>query len=252
MSGKSLPHAMAMLVPESFNDKNPISDSLKAFYEYHSMLMEPWDGPATLLFSDGQYAGGMLDRNGLRPARYTITSDGQMVIASETGVLDIAPDNIKARGRLRPGKMLMVDTKSGQIFYDNELKENLANAFPYREWLNKNCSNLDDISSGRSVSNQIANLETLLTTFGYSVEDIDNLIIPMANEGKEPVSSMGNDVTLAAFSKKPQRLFNYFRQQFAQVTNPPIDPIREELVMSLTGYLGAIHQNLLDEIPGLS
>lgn len=252
MSGKSLPHAMAMLVPESFNDKNPISDSLKAFYEYHSMLMEPWDGPATLLFSDGQYAGGMLDRNGLRPARYTITHDGQMIIASETGVLEIAPEKIKARGRLRPGKMLMVDTKSGQIFYDNELKENLARAFPYRNWLNKNCSNLDVISSGRSVNNEISTLETLMTTFGYSVEDIENLIIPMANEGKEPVSSMGNDVSLAAFSKKPQRLFNYFRQQFAQVTNPPIDPIREELVMSLTGYLGAIRQNLLDEIPGLS
>ena len=252
MSGKSLPHAMAMLVPESFNDKNPISDGLKAFYEYHSMLMEPWDGPATLLFSDGQYAGGMLDRNGLRPARYTITHDGQMIIASETGVLEIAPEKIKARGRLRPGKMLMVDTKTGQIFYDDELKKTLADAFPYRDWLNKNCSNLEEISSGRSVNNDIANLETLLTSFGYSVEDIENLIIPMANEGKEPISSMGNDVSLAAFSEKPQRLFNYFRQQFAQVTNPPIDPIREELVMSLTGYLGAIHQNLLDQIPGLS
>ncbi|WP_436416611.1 glutamate synthase large subunit [Petrimonas sp.] len=252
MSGKSLPHAMAMLVPESFNDKNPISDELKAFYEYHSMLMEPWDGPATLLFSDGQYAGGMLDRNGLRPARYTITKDGQMIIASETGVLEIAPENIHSRGRLRPGKMLMVDTKTGQIFYDNELKKTLADAFPYRDWLNKNCSNLDVISSGRSVSNEISNLETLLTAFGYSVEDVENLIVPMGNEGKEPVSSMGNDVSLSAFSDKPQRLFNYFRQQFAQVTNPPIDPIREELVMSLTGYLGAIHQNLLDEIPGLS
>ena len=252
MSGKSLPHAMAMLVPESFNDKNPISDGLKAFYEYHSMLMEPWDGPAALLFSDGQFAGGMLDRNGLRPARYTITTDDQMIIASETGVLEIAPEKIKSRGRLRPGKMLMVNTKSGQIFYDNELKETLASAFPYRDWLNKNSSNLDDITSGRSVNNAMSNIENYLTAFGYSVEDIESLIIPMASEGKEPVSSMGNDVSLACFSDKPQRLFNYFRQQFAQVTNPPIDPIREELVMSLTGYVGAIHQNILDEIPGLS
>ncbi|MBP1637957.1 MAG: gltB, partial [Bacteroidetes bacterium] len=252
MSGKSLPHAMAMLVPESFNDKNPISDGLKAFYEYHSMLMEPWDGPATLLFSDGRYAGGMLDRNGLRPARYTITNDDRMIIASETGTIDLEATNIKARGRLRPGKMLIVDTKTGQIFYDNELKDSLANAFPYRDWLNKNCSNLDVISSGRSVNNDISNYETLLTTFGYSVEDLDRLIIPMAYEGKEPISSMGNDVTLAAFSNKPQRLFNYFRQQFAQVTNPPIDPIREELVMSLTGYVGSVHQNLLEQIPELS
>jgi len=252
MSGKSLPHAMAMLVPESFNDKNPISDELKAFYEYHSMLMEPWDGPATLLFSDGRFAGGMLDRNGLRPARYTITNDGCMIIASETGTIYLEASNIKARGRLRPGKMLIVDTRTGQIFYDNELKDGLAKAFPYRDWLNKNCSNLDVISSGRSVNNDIQNYETLLTAFGYSVEDIHNLIIPMANEGKEPVSSMGNDVTLAAFSTKPQRLFNYFRQQFAQVTNPPIDPIREELVMSLTGYVGSVHQNLLEQIPELS
>lgn len=252
MSGKTLPHALAMLIPESFNDKNPISDNLKAFYEYHSMLMEPWDGPAAILFSDGRYAGGMLDRNGLRPARYTITNDDRMIIASETGVLDIEPENIKARGRLKPGKMLIVDTKSGKIYSDKELKESLASAFPYREWLNKNCVNLEELSSGRSVNNDIPGIETLLTTFGYTVEDVDRLIIPMANEGKEPTSSMGNDVTLAAFSNKPQRLFNYFRQQFAQVTNPPIDPIREELVMSLTGYLGAIHQNLLEEIPELS
>jgi glutamate synthase (NADPH/NADH) large chain len=252
MSGKSLPHALAMLVPESFNDKNPISDGLKAFYEYHSMLMEPWDGPATLLFSDGRFAGGMLDRNGLRPARYTITNDDRMIIASETGTIELEASNIKARGRLRPGKMLIVDTKTGQIFHDNELKDGLAKAFPYRDWLNKNCSNLDVISSGRSVNNDISNYETLMTAFGYSVEDIEKLILPMADEGKEPTSSMGNDVTLAAFSNKPQRLFNYFRQQFAQVTNPPIDPIREELVMSLTGYVGSVHQNLLEQIPELS
>lgn len=252
MSGKSLPHAMAMLVPESFNDKNPIPNSLKAFYEYHSMLMEPWDGPATLLFSDGRYAGGMLDRNGLRPARYTITHEGVMIIASETGTIEFDASDIKSRGRLKPGKMIIVDTYTGKIYSDKEVKAELANAFPYREWLNKNSINLDDISSGRSVTNGISNYETLLKIFGYSVEDINMLINPMASDAKEPVSSMGNDVTIAPFCEKPQRLFNYFRQQFAQVTNPPIDPIREELVMSLTGYIGAINQNFLEEIPEMS
>ena len=252
MSGKTLPHAMSMLVPESFNDKNPISDGLKAFYEYHSMMMEPWDGPATLLYSDGRFAGGMLDRNGLRPARYTITHDGMMVIASETGTIEFEPSNIKERGRLKPGKMLLVDTLTGNIYHDEELKEELAHAFSYKEWLVNNCINIEEITSGRTVINEIANYETVLKIFGYSVEDIDLLINPMALEGKEPVSSMGNDVTLAPFSEKPQRMFNYFRQQFAQVTNPPIDSIREELVMSLTGYMGAIHQNVLEQIPEMS
>jgi glutamate synthase (NADPH) large chain len=246
MSGKSLPHAMAMLVPESWNKKNPISDNLRAFYEYNSTFMEPWDGPACLLFSDGRYAGGMLDRNGLRPARYLVTHDDTMVIASETGTIEFDPANIKAKGRLKPGKMLMVDTELGQIYYDNELKEGLAKAFPYREWLNQNCVNLDEISSGRSVKNELNNYQTLLNAFGYSKEDLERLILPMANDGYEPTSSMGNDVALSVFSDKPQRLFNYFRQQFAQVTNPPIDPIREELVMSLTGYIGSVNQNLLE------
>jgi len=249
MSGKSLPHAMAMLVPESWNKKNPISDNLRAFYEYHSTFMEPWDGPATLLFSDGRYAGGMLDRNGLRPARYLVTHDDIMIIASETGTIEFEPTRIKAKGRLKPGKMLMVDTELGQIFYDNELKEGLAKAFPYREWLDRNCINLDDITSGRSVKNELNDYQTLLHAFGYSKEDVERLILPMANDGFEPTSSMGNDVALSVFSDKPQRLFNYFRQQFAQVTNPPIDPIREELVMSLTGYIGSVHQNLLQAAP---
>jgi glutamate synthase (NADPH/NADH) large chain len=246
MSGKSLPHAMAMLVPESWNSKNPISDDLRAFYEYHSTFMEPWDGPATLLFSDGRYAGGMLDRNGLRPARYLVTHDDLMIIASETGTIDIEPSRIKAKGRLKAGKMIMIDTELGQIFYDKELKDGLAKAFPYRNWLNKNCINLDNISSGRSVKNDLINYQTLLNAFGYSKEDLERLILPMANDGYEPTSSMGNDAALSVFSDKPQRLFNYFRQQFAQVTNPPIDPIREELVMSLTGFVGSVHQNLLE------
>jgi len=249
MSGKSLPHALAMMVPESWNDKNPISRDLKAFYEYHSILMEPWDGPATILFSDGRYAGGLLDRNGLRPARYLITHNDIMVVASETGVLPFEPSEVKERGRLKPGKMLMVDTETGTIQYDPELKESLAKAYPYRQWLNKNRILLDDISSGRSTKYSVENYTQLLKAFGYYKEDIEKLIVPMALEGKEPTGSMGNDVPLAALSDKEYRLFSYFRQLFAQVTNPPIDPIREELVMSLAGYIGSIDKNILEPLP---
>lgn len=249
MSGKSLPHALAMMIPESWNDKNPISDDLKAFYEYHSLFMEPWDGPATILFSDGRYAGGLLDRNGLRPARYLITHSDMMIIASETGVLPIEPSEVRERGRLRPGKMLMIDTEEGTIQYDAELKEDLAKAYPYRQWLSKNRISLDDISSGRTIKYGVDDYEKLLKTFGYYKEDIEKIIMPMAAEGKEPTASMGNDTPVAVLSDKPQRLFNYFRQLFAQVTNPPIDPIREELVMSLAGYIGSVHKNILEPIP---
>ncbi len=251
MSGMSLPHALAMLVPESWNAKNPISDELKAFYEYHSILMEPWDGPATLLFTDGRYAGGMLDRNGLRPARYLITNGGVMVVASEAGVLPFDASEIKERGRLQPGKMLMVDTHEGKVFYDTELKETLASAYPYREWLSKNRIVLSDISSGRTVKQSVEDLPELMREFGYTLEDIERIIIPMGREGKEPVGSMGNDTPLAVLSDKPQLLFNYFRQLFAQVTNPPIDPIREELVMSLSLYIGCQETNLLEPSPDL-
>jgi glutamate synthase (NADPH/NADH) large chain len=251
MSGKSLPHALAMLIPESWNDKNPISNDLKAFYEYHSILMEPWDGPATLLFSDGRYAGGLLDRNGLRPARYLITKDDMIVVASEVGVIPIDPAQVKEKGRLKPGKMLMIDTEKGEVYYDAELKETLAAAHPYREWLNKNRISLDGISSGRTVKYNVEGLEKQLAVFGYSKEDLEKLMIPMADEGKEPISSMGNDTPLAVLSNQPQLLFTYFRQLFAQVTNPPIDPIREELVMSLTLYIGAQDGNLLEPSPEL-
>ena len=244
-SGMSLPHAMSMLVPESFNEKNPISEDLKAFYEYHSILMEPWDGPAALLFSDGRYAGGMLDRNGLRPARYLITKDDMMVVASEVGVMDFEANQIKEKGRLQPGKILLVDTQKGEIYYDGELKKQLAEAKPYRTWLTNNRVELDELKSGRKVENKVPNYERLLRTFNFSGEDIERIIIPMASSGAEPVSSMGNDTPLAVLSSKPQLLFNYFRQQFAQVTNPPIDPIREELVMSLDEYIGAVGNNIL-------
>ena len=245
MSGLSLPHAMAMLIPESFNDKNPISEDLKAFYEYHSILMEPWDGPAALLFSDGRYAGGMLDRNGLRPARYLITKNDMMVVASEAGVISFEPESIKEKGRLQPGKILLIDTQEGQIYYDAQLKEQLASAKPYRQWLSSNRIELDALRSGRKVSNAISDYERKLRAFGFTREDIERTITPMCINGNEPIASMGNDTPLAVLSEKPQLLFNYFRQQFAQVTNPPIDPIREELVMSLTEYIGAVGNNIL-------
>ena len=240
MSGMSLPQAMAILVPESFNDKNPISEDLKAFYEYHSILMEPWDGPAALLFSDGRYAGGMLDRNGLRPSRYTITKQGVMVVASEVGVMDFEPGDVVSKGRLQPGKILLVDTQEGKIYYDGEIKEQLAKAHPYRKWLSENRVQLEKLKSGRHVPNSVDHLEQRLAQFGFGQEDIDRTIIPMSTTGQEPVAAMGNDTPLAVLSEKPQVLFNYFRQQFAQVTNPAIDPIREELVMSLTEYIGAV------------
>lgn len=244
-SGLSLPHAMAMLVPESFNELNPISEELKAFYEYHSILMEPWDGPAALLFSDGRYAGGMLDRNGLRPARYLITNDNMMLVSSEVGVMDFDPNRIKEKGRLEPGKLLLVDTEKGEIFYDGELKKRLAEALPYRTWLANNRVELGELKSGRKVSNVVPDYSKMLRVFGYGREDVERILIPMCTSGAEPVGSMGNDTPLAVLSDKPQLLYNYFRQQFAQVTNPPIDPIREELVMSLTEYIGAVGEHIL-------
>ena len=245
MSGLSLPHAIAMLIPESFNDKNPISEELKSFYEYHSILMEPWDGPAALLFSDGRYAGGMLDRNGLRPARYLITKNDMMVVASEAGVISFEPETIKEKGRLQPGKILLVDTQEGKIYYDAQLKEQLASDKPYRQWLSANRIELDTLRSGRKVSNAVTDYDRKLRAFGFTREDIEKIITPMCTSGNEPISSMGNDTPLAVLSDKPQLLYNYFRQQFAQVTNPPIDPIREELVMSLTEYIGAVGNNIL-------
>lgn len=245
ISGLSLPHALAMLIPESFNDKNPISDDLKAFYEYHSILMEPWDGPAAILFSDGRYAGGMLDRNGLRPARYLITTDDRLICASEAGVLDVDPTLIKEKGRLQPGKILLVDTLEGRIYRDKEIKATLAKEKPYREWLTNNRIELHTLKSGRHIDNSTEKYNCKLRAFNYTREDIEKIIIPMCTNGVEPTASMGNDTPLAILSQQPQLLFNYFRQQFAQVTNPAIDPIREELVMSLTEYIGAVGTNIL-------
>ena len=246
MSGLSLPHAMAVMIPESFNDKNPISEDLKAFYEYHSILMEPWDGPAALLFSDGRYAGGMLDRNGLRPARYTITKNDTMVVASEVGVMDFEPSEIAEKGRLQPGKILLIDTQTGNIYYDGEIKERLASEHPYRQWLNTNRIQLEKIHSGRKVDNAVPDLLRKEVEFGYGAEDVDNTIIPMCTSAQEPTAAMGNDTPLAVLSTRPQIFFNYFRQQFAQVTNPAIDSIRENLVMSLSEYVGRVGSGILN------
>jgi glutamate synthase (NADPH/NADH) large chain len=246
MSGLSLPHAMAVMIPESFNDKNPISEDLKAFYEYHSILMEPWDGPAALLFSDGRYAGGMLDRNGLRPARYTITKNDMMVVASEVGVMDFDPTEIAEKGRLQPGKILLIDTQEGKIYYDGEIKERLATAHPYRQWLSTNRIQLEKLRSGRKVENSVDNLVRHEMMFGFGEEDVDGTIVPMCTKGQEPTASMGNDTPLAVLSNRPQTFFNYFRQQFAQVTNPAIDSIRENLVMSLIEYVGRVGTGILN------
>jgi glutamate synthase (NADPH) large chain len=250
LTGKSLPHALSMLIPESWNDKNPIPDSLKAYYEYHSTIMEPWDGPASIVFSDGRYIGGTLDRNGLRPSRYIITKNDLIVMGSEVGVQVFPPEQIREKGRLKPGKILLVDTKFGIIVPDDELKRQLTERNPYGNWLRENRIDLEDIRVKERVPTSLGeHYEKFLQAFGYSKEDIDFLIKPMTIEGQEPVSSMGNDTPLAVMSDKPQRLFNYFRQHFAQVTNPPIDPIREGLVMSLTNYIGSVSKNLLSESP---
>lgn len=245
MSGMSLPHAMAILVPESFNDKNPISEDLKAFYEYYSILMEPWDGPAALLFTDGRFAGGLLDRNGLRPCRYTITKQGLMIVASEVGVMDFAPADVVEKGRLQPGKIIMVDTQEGKVYYDGEIKERLAGEHPYHKWINTNCIQLERLKSGRRVDNSVPDIARRMAAFGMLEDDVQNTIVPMCTQGAEPIGAMGNDLAMAVLSRKPQHLFNYFRQQFAQVTNPAIDPIREELVMSLTEHIGRVGTGIL-------
>ncbi|RLD70098.1 MAG: glutamate synthase large subunit [Bacteroidetes bacterium] len=250
MSGKSIPYAMSILIPESWNQKNPISPELKAFYQYHSTFMEPWDGPASLIFSDGRYIGGMLDRNGLRPSRFVITKDDLMVMGSEVGVQSFEPAEIREKGRLKPGKIILVDVQEGKIYRDDELKAQLATEHPYLDWIGKNMVSLEDIQIGNVVAPGLGeSYKQYLTSFNYSREDIETIIKPMAESAMEPIGSMGNDVPTTVLSKKPYRLFSYFKQLFAQVTNPAIDPIREEMVMTLTGYLGSLQTNVLDTTP---
>ena len=250
-AGYSIPHALSMLVPESYKEGNPLNHKLKSFYEYHSIFMEPWDGPATIIFSDGRYAGGMLDRNGLRPCRYLVTKGGMLVMASETGVCDIPSDQIASKGRLRPGKIMMVDTLKGKILRDEEIKAVLSDAHPYSEWLHSGRIVLKNIHSGRKVEHSLPDYQRLLRAFNYSKEDVDRIIVPMATESAEPLYAMGDDTPLSVLSEKPQRFFNYFKQKFAQVTNPPIDSIRESTVMSLTSYIGAVKGDILTPSPDL-
>jgi len=249
MTGRSLPHSLCMMIPESFNQKNPIPESLKAFYEYHSTIMEPWDGPASMVFSDGRYIGGTLDRNGLRPSRYIITKNNLIVMGSEVGVQTFKADEIKEKGRLRPGKILLVDTQLGIIIPDEEVKDQLSRRNPYEMWLKENRMLMKDIKVKQRVPSYIENFDTYSKVFGYTKEDMYELIKPMSENAAEPTSSMGNDAPPAVFSDKPKRFFDYFKQMFAQVTNPPIDPIREGLVMALTNYIGSLHSNILDETP---
>ncbi|HEY7209937.1 MAG TPA: glutamate synthase large subunit, partial [Bryobacteraceae bacterium] len=249
MAGRSLPHVMAMLIPEAWDADTTMSAEKRAFYEYHASLMEPWDGPAAVAFTDGRVIGATLDRNGLRPARYLLTRDGLLVMASETGVLDFAPEEIEYKGRLQPGKMLLVDLEQKRIVPDEEIKHQLATRRPYGDWIRDNQINLEALPEPARV--QTADHETVLMRqrcFGYTDEDIRLLLTPMAADGQEAVGSMGIDTPLACLSDKPQSLFNYFKQLFAQVTNPPIDPIREELVMSLNSYIG-VERNILNETP---
>ncbi len=249
LCGRSLPHALCMMIPESFNDKNPIPESLKAFYEYHSTIMEPWDGPAAMVFSDGRYIGGTLDRNGLRPSRYIITKNDLIVMGSEVGVQTFSPGEVKEKGRLRPGKLLLVDTQLGIIIPDSEVKDQLSHRNPYQMWLRENRLMLEEIRVKQRVPSHMDDFEQYAKVFGYSKEDLYEIILPMAVQAAEPTSSMGNDTPPAIFSENPRRFFDYFKQNFAQVTNPPIDSIREGLVMSLTNYIGSLHSNILIETP---
>ncbi len=247
-TGRSLPHVMMMLIPEAWDGNEQMDPLKKAFYEFHATLMEPWDGPAAISFTDGKLVGAVLDRNGLRPLRYTITSDGRVIAASETGTLEIDESTVLRKGRLQPGKMLLIDTEHGKIITDEEIKQQIASRQPYGTWLENYKIRLGELAEPRLA---FANLSAdsvfrYQQVFGYSREDIDTIIKPMALDGKEPVGSMGTDVPLAILSDKPQHLSSYFKQFFAQVTNPPIDPIRERLVMSLAAFIGN-NGNLLDE-----
>ncbi|SNC64743.1 glutamate synthase (NADH) large subunit [Hymenobacter gelipurpurascens] len=247
-SGRSLPHVMMMLVPEAWDGNTQMDPLKKAFYEFHATFMAPWDGPAALLFTDGHMLGAMLDRNGLRPLRYSVTNDGRVVVASETGVLTIPDSIVEKKGRLQPGKMLLIDTVAGQIITDEELKAQAAARQPYGQWLDEYQIRLEELPEPRQVFSDLAADAVFKyhQVFGYTREDIDTLITPMALEGKEPIGSMGVDIPLAVLSDQPQHLSSYFKQFFAQVTNPPIDPIRERLVMSLATFLGN-NGNILDE-----
>ncbi len=249
-SGRSLPHVMMMLIPEAWDGHESMDEDKKAFYEYHACIMEPWDGPASVSFTDGNMIGATLDRNGLRPSRYCVTDDDRVIMSSESGALPVDPKTVVKRGRLQPGKMFLVDMIEGKIISDDDLKRNLAQSKPYKEWLSKYKINLEDIPTPKVRFTRLEEeqINTLQKAFGYTREDLDLVLKQMATTGKEPMGSMGTDTPIAVLSDQPQHLSNYFKQLFAQVTNPPIDPLRERLVMSLTTVIGASN-NLLVEDP---
>jgi glutamate synthase domain-containing protein 2/glutamate synthase domain-containing protein 1/glutamate synthase domain-containing protein 3 len=248
-AGRSLPHAMMMMIPEAFGPSYHISTDKRAFYEYHAAIMEPWDGPAAMVFTDGRLVGGTLDRNGLRPSRYVVTTDGLVVLASEVGVLEFPPQRVAQKGRLHPGRMFLVDTVEGRIVVDNEIKGKIARQKPYRRWLEENRIELRGLfETPQDVETDATTLARRMRAFGYTREELEMILIPMALDAQEPVGSMGTDTPLAVLSDQPKSLFSYFKQLFAQVTNPPIDPLREGLVMSLMSFTGR-HRNLLEETP---
>ena len=240
MTGRSLPEVMMILVPEAW-EKNPyMPEAKKAFYEYNSCIMEPWDGPASIPFTDGNYIGAVLDRNGLRPSRYTVTKDGFVIMSSETGVIEIDPKNVASHGRLEPGKMFLVDMNQGRIINDKEIKDEIVSRHPYKKWLEKSLVHLADIPPKKGpIEHQEDPLEKRQIVFGYTQEDLGIIIQPMSQLGKEPIGSMGNDSPIAILSEKPQLIYNYFKQLFAQVTNPPLDGIREELITDISLTLGS-------------
>ena len=248
MGGRSLPHAVLMMIPEAWENHAEMDAKRRAFYEFHSTLMEPWDGPACVVFTDGSQIGAVLDRNGLRPSRYWVTDDGLVVLASEVGVLDLDPATIVRKGRLQPGRMFLVDTDEHRIIEDEEIKAELAAEHPYDEWLHAGLIHLDDLLEREHVVHTHASVTRRQQVFGYTEEELRVLLTPMANTGAEPLGSMGTDTPIAALSDKPRLLFDYFSQLFAQVTNPPLDAIREELVTSLAGSIGP-EANLLDPTP---
>ncbi|WP_276501251.1 glutamate synthase large subunit [Terrimonas pollutisoli] len=250
LTGRSLPHVMMMLIPEAWDGNEQMDPVKKAFYEFHSAMMEPWDGPASISFTDGKIIGATLDRNGLRPSRYCVTTDDRVIMASESGALPVDPSTIIEKGRLQPGKMFVVDMEQGKIISDKELKEQICSQKPYGEWLNKYKIRLEELPEPRITFTHLEHEHVFKyqKAFGYTTEDLDNIIAPMAVDGKEPIGSMGTDTPLAVLSDQPQHLSSYFKQLFAQVTNPPIDPIRERLVMSLVSFVGN-NGNLLIEDP---
>jgi glutamate synthase (ferredoxin) len=239
MAGRSLPHAILMMIPEPWSGHEEMSPELRAFYEYHSALMEPWDGPASIAFTDGTVIGAVLDRNGLRPSRYYVTKDGLVVMASEVGVLDIPPEDVVIKERLHPGRIFLVDTAQGRIVSDDEIKRELASAHPYQQWLAENLVNIDDLPEPPYLPRQShESVRRRQHMFGYTQEDLRIVLAPMAANGQEPIGSMGTDTALAVLSDHPRLLYDYFKQAFAQVTNPPLDAIREELVTTMASTVG--------------